>query len=546
VSKLVRAALPLTLSCSKPPAAPASGAPPLQATPPAAGPAASAARPAARPSATLTVRVESGELSPEAFEDPAVLAFKGVPFAAPPVGERRWRPPEPPLPWPGVRAATTFGNSCVQAIRRSLLPWTEEYMFRNGVDEDCLALNVWTPTAAVGAAGSARPVLVYIHGGAFDSGSGEVLLYDGEGLAKKGLVVVTINYRLGVFGFFCHAGLSAESPQHSCGNYGLLDQIAALRWVKRNIAAFGGDPDNVTVAGQSAGASSVHYLTFSPLAKGLFQRAIAQSGPWDRHAQTPERAQAEGRGAELAAKVGSASVAELRALPAGVLFEKYRDSGLQFRPIVDGWVVPDQLAALLARGEGSDVPLLTGITADERSFQKDYGRVTLEHYEQSVRDDYGDAAGSVLAAYPASTDAEASQQSRQLMRDAGLLTLLDWRRARGAQGKAQTFGYLFERAIPWPEHPEYQAFHSGELPYVFDNLGKLNRPWEEADRKLAVVASSYWVNFATRGDPNGPGLPHWPSNSDLVMRLGAAPHAGPGLDAAKARLIEQRASGRSR
>jgi para-nitrobenzyl esterase len=546
VSTLVRAAMPLALACAtSPTAAPPSGAP-LEARPAAASAPETpppTASPAARPAVAPTVRVESGLLSPVAGEDPAVLVFKGIPYAAPPVGEGRWRPPEPPRPWPGVRPAAAFGKSCVQAIRRSLLPWTEEYMFRNDVDEDCLALNVWAPASAVGGSAAGRPVLVYIHGGAFDSGSGEVLLYDGESLARKGLIVVTINYRLGVFGFFCHAGLSAESPQHSCGNYGLLDQIAALRWVQRNIAAFGGDPSNVTVAGQSAGASSVHYLTFSPLASGLFQRAIAQSGPWDRHAQTPERAQAEARGAELAAKAGSASLAGLRALSAAELFEKYRESGLQFRPIVDGWVLPDQLAALLARGEGADVPLLTGITADERSFQKGYGSVTLEQWQQSVHDEYGDAAGAVLAAYPASSDAEASAQSRQLMRDAGLATLLDWRSALGARGKARSFGYLFERAIPWPEHPEYQAFHSGELPYVFDNLARLNRPWQEADRKLADLASSYWVNFATTGDPNGPGLPPWPSSSDQVMRLGARSQAGPTLDAAKARLSEQRRRG---
>jgi para-nitrobenzyl esterase len=519
MSTLVRTALPLTLACSTSPAA-------SQVT-------AAASEPA------RTVRVESGQVSAVPGQDATVLVFKGIPYAAPPVGERRWRPPEPPLAWPGVRSGAAFSKSCVQAMRRSLLPWTEEYMFRNEVDEDCLALNVWAPAQAVGGAGPARPVLVYIHGGAFDSGSGEVLLYDGEGLARKGIIVVTINYRLGVFGFFCHAGLSQESPERSCGNYGLLDQIAALAWVKRNIKAFGGDPDNVTVAGQSAGASSVHYLTYSPLAKGLFQRAIAQSGAWDRHTQTPERAQAEARGAELAGKLGG-GLADWRAMPADALFEKFRASGLQFRPIVDGWVLPDQLSALLARSAYADVPLLTGLTADEGSFQKDYGRATLEQWRQSVREHYADAADAVLASYPAASDAEAAERSKQLSRDAGLATLFDWRRARSEHGSAKDYGYLFERAIPWPEHPEYQAFHSAELPYVFHNLSKLDRPWQDADRELAELISSYWVSFIAQGDPNGAGRPEWPASAERVMRLGVEPRAQVALDANKAALLLKR------
>jgi para-nitrobenzyl esterase len=446
-----------------------------------------------RPKAPPTVSVESGLVSAVEGEDAAVVVFKGIPFAAPPVGERRWLPPARPLAWQGVRSGAEFSKSCVQELRRSLLPWTPEYMLRNDVDEDCLALNVWAPAEAIGTTGAARPVLVYIHGGAFDSGSGEVLLYDGEGLAKRGIIVVTLNYRLGVFGFFCHAGLSAESSRHSSGNYGLLDQIAALEWVKRNIGAFGGDAENITVAGQSAGAASVHYLTFSPLARGLFQRAIAQSGAWDRRASVPERAEAEALGAAFATQLGAATVEELRAVPAARLLERYSEAGVRLRPIVDGWVVPDQLPALLARGEHADVPLLTGLTADERSFQKDYAHESLEQ--------------------------------KQLLRDEGLATMLDWRRTRAQHGKAPSFGYLFERAIPWPEHPEYQAFHSSELPYVFDHLSKLDRPWEDVDRRLAQLTASYWVNFIRSGDPNGPGLPRWPASAEQVMRLGADSHA---------------------
>jgi para-nitrobenzyl esterase len=535
VSSLGKTCVPLALACSTgtPPVSPVppGGEAPLAAAPP------SAAAPAdAVALAPLTVAVESGLVQGVAGKDGSIAVFRGIPYAAPPTGALRWRPPERPAPWSGVRSAATFSKSCVQELRRSLLPWTEEFMLRNDVDEDCLALNVWRPQAP-SQAQPPLPVLVYLYGGGFNSGSGEVALYDGEALARRGIIVITLNYRVGGFGFFCHPELSAESPQHSCGNYGLLDQISALGWVQRNIAAFGGDPSNITLSGQSAGAASVHYLTQSPLAKGLFQRAIAQSGPWDRRNQSALRADEERHGAELASGL---SLAALRALPAPELFAKLAASGARFRPIVDGWVVPDQLGALLARGQLHDVPLLTGLTADERSSQKSYGKLTLAEWQAFVRKDYGDSAEAVLAHYPATTDMEAGAQQKQLLRDTGLATLVDCRKERARSGKSRDFGYLFERAIPWPEHPEYQAFHSAELPYVFDNLAVLARPWQDADRALAELMSSYWINFIRQGDPNGPGLPHWPSASDQLMRLGAQPSAAPALAAAPAELLARR------
>jgi para-nitrobenzyl esterase len=481
--------------------------------------------------------VESGQLSGVAGEDHTITVFKGIPYAAPPVGDLRWRPPQAPPAWAGVRSASSFSKSCMQELRRSLLPWTEEFMLRNDVSEDCLALNLWVPAQAIGAPGARLPVLVFLHGGAFSSGSGEVVLYDGEGLARQGIIVVTLNYRLGVFGFFCHPELSAESPARSCGNYGLLDQISALAWVQRNIAAFGGAPGKVTVAGQSAGAAAVHHLTQSPLAHGLFQRAIAQSGPWDRHTLTPTRAEAEAQGLEFAA---GTSLAELRALSAEALFARHSQSGARFRPVVDGWLIPDQLRALAARGALADIPLLTGITADERSSQSEYGQLSREKFAQFVRQEYGDLADALLALYPAASDAEAGLRQKELLRDSGLATLLDCRRTRAQHGQAKDFGYLFERAIPWPEHPEYQAFHSAELPYVFHNLSKLDRPWQDADRTLAELISSYWVNFITGGDPNGGGQPEWPSNAEQVMHLGVAPRAELALSPDKAALLLQR------
>ncbi|HVU23377.1 MAG TPA: carboxylesterase family protein [Opitutus sp.] len=477
-----------------------------------------------------SVHVAQGDLAGVPGDDAAITVFKGIPYAAPPVGVLRWQPPAPPSSWPGVRPAGTFGLSAMQDDVRSYGPWTEEYMFRNAISEDCLTLNVWTPARSPA---ERHAVFVWIHGGAYFSGSGEVLLYDGEGLAKKGVVVVTINYRLGVFGFLAHPGLTAGSPHHASGNYGLMDQIAALRWVRDNIAAFGGDPARITVAGQSAGAGSVLHLLVAPEARGLFQRAIVQSGPWRHDATDQTLAEAEAEGAKFAAAIGAPSLAELRALPAPELLRRYLAQPFRFRPIVDGWVVPDQVTTLQRRGEALDVPLLAGWVADESSAQKGYGVTTVADFTAEAQKTYGDRASRFLALYPAATDAEAGDAQKQSRRDAARADLSWWIDARAAAGHAKTWGYFFDRAIPWPAHPEYQAFHSGELPYTFNNLRLMDRPWTDTDRKLADEVSDYWVNFIDRGDPNGPGLPEWPAESHQLMRLGAKSAAEPILDPEK-------------
>jgi para-nitrobenzyl esterase len=472
--------------------------------------------PPAAPSggALSSAQVDSGALAGVPGNAAAISVFRGVPFAAPPVGERRWRAPEPAAAWTGTRRAAEFSKSCVQKVQRRLLPWTEEYMPQREMSEDCLALNVWTgaPSAA-----ERRPVLVYIHGGGYSGGAGDVLVYDGEALAARGVVVVTFNYRVGVFGFFAHPGLTAEGGHEASGNYGLLDQIAALRWVQRNIAAFGGDPQNVTVAGQSAGAGSVHLLTASPLARGLFQRAIAQSGAWDQRQKLPERAEAEKRGLELA---HGRSLAELRALPAEALRDEALASGAPYRPIVDGWVVPDQVPSIYERGQQIDVPLLTGLTADEESSQAWYGTLDARGFSELVEKRFP-GRGQEIAARYTTEGTLLHERQKQLSRDQGLARLHAWRATRSRTGKSPDYGYYFERAIPWPAEPKYQAFHSAELPYVFDNLSKLDRPWEDVDRQLSRTMASYWVNFIRSGNPNGDGLPEWPSDRERVMRLGA-------------------------
>ena len=426
---------------------------------------------------------------------------------------RRWRAPEPAPAWTGTRSAATFLKSCVQKLQARLLPWTEEYMPQGEMSEDCLALNVWTgaPSAA-----ERRPVLVYIHGGGYSGGSGDVLVYDGEALAARGVVVVTFNYRVGVFGFFTHPGLTAESGHEASGNYGLLDQIAALRWVQRNIAAFGGDPQNVTVAGQSAGAGSVHLLTASPLARGLFQRAIAQSGAWDQRQNLLTRAEAEQRGLALAHGRG---LAELRALPAEALRDEALASGGPYRPSVDGWVVPDQVPSIYERGQQIDVPLLTGLTADEESSQAWYGTLDAQGFAELVAKRFPERAQEIIARYASAGDLH--ERQKQFSRDQGLARLHAWRAVRASTGKSPDYAYYFERAIPWPEEPKYQAFHSAELPYVFDNLAKLDRPWQDVDRELSRTMASYWVNFIRTGNPNGDGLPEWPAERQRVLRLGA-------------------------
>jgi para-nitrobenzyl esterase len=462
------------------------------------------------------VKVNSGLLSGVAGIDSSITVFKGIPYAAPPVGELRWKPPQPPLQWKGVRLATEYCKSCIQTLTRRNLPWTEEYMPQNEAGEDCLFLNIWTPAKH---SDEKLPVLVYIPGGAFTGGSGEVKVYNGEGLAQKGVIVVTINYRVGVMGFMALPELGLESPDSSSGNYGLLDQIAALQWVKQNIHAFGGDPETVTICGQSAGAQSVYFLTASPLAKGLFQRAIAQSSPWSVRRKTMSLSVAEKTGLHLLDTLGLKSLKELREIPAEELHQKVNALNIRFGPVVDGWFLPDDVSSIYSKGEQNDVPLLTGLNADEGSSGSTYGKMTAEDFMKRITGEYGDLSVRFLERYPASTSTEAEVSQKQIARDAGLANMYVWSHARAATSKTPEFSYFFERVTPWPEFPQYGAFHSSEIPYVFRNQHLLNRPWEEIDHQLSELMSSYWVNFIRTGNPNGENLPEWPADADRMMRF---------------------------
>jgi para-nitrobenzyl esterase len=417
-----------------------------------------------------------------------VTAYRGIPYAAAPIGALRWREPQPPMAWSGVRDASAPAPGCIQTVAPNRLPWTDEYMHHGAVSEDCLYLNLWTPAHAPT---DRLPVLVFIHGGSFTEGSVSVPLYDGAALARRRLIVVTINYRLGALGFLAHPALSAESPHHASGNYGLMDQVAALRWVRANVAAFGGDPNRVTIAGQSAGAMSVDLLTVSPQAKGLFQRAIIQSGPGalaalgiaDGKAATTALEVAQQAGASFAKNLGATTAAELRALPADRLLPPPA-GGMRFGPVVDGWFLPADADTVYAAGRQNDVPLLIGMMADEASASPGY-----------------DAART------------------RATRGQGLRALDALLAARARTSTHAAYAYYFEHAVPWPQHPQFGAFHSGELPYVFDNLAGLDRPWSAADHALATAASSYWAAFATSGRPAGEALPKWPAYRPGSLRF---------------------------
>jgi carboxylesterase type B len=481
------------------------------------------------------VHVTGGLVSGAPGRHASLTVFKGIPFAAPPVGDLRWRAPAPVVPWTGVRRADAFSDSCVQTIVTEHKPWTYEFMTHNRVSEDCLYLNVWTPAAR---ADERRPVFVYIYGGANTEGSAAVPLYDGEGLASKGLVVVTFNYRLGVLGFFSHAWLDAEAPYHASGNYALLDQIAAVRWVHDNIAAFGGDPARVTIAGQSAGASAVHNLTASPLAKGLFQRAIADSGSslaTGRGGRT--LASQDEDGARFAAAKGARSLADLRAMPWQEVVTPVpaparggRGGGsLRFGPIVDGYALPEPVAERFAQGRQNDVPTLTGSNADENGAVP-HPTITREDFIRQAQQRYGDRAAEFLKLYPASTDADARAAANASARDQARTSTYLWAMARAKTAKTPVYTYFFAHPLPGPDVEVYGAFHSSELPYVLNTLDRADRPFTDVDRTIAATLSSYWVNFVTTGDPNGAGLRPWPAataTTAMTMQLDEAPVAIP-------------------
>jgi para-nitrobenzyl esterase len=453
------------------------------------------------------VRTDTGLVSGIDGAEAGVRVYKGIPFAAPPVGDLRWKGPKPAAKWDGVRAGDAFGPVCMQRSARGDAK----------MGEDCLYLNVYTAAASPK---EKRPVMVWIYGGALTGGAGSI--YNGEDLAKKGVVMVTFNYRLGPFGFFAHPELTKESDRNASGNYGLMDQLAALEWVQRNIAAFGGDTKRVTIFGESAGSWSTNMMMATPLAHGLFHRVIGESGAEFAHVR--KLADAEQAGVKFATSMGADSLAALRSKSAADIQAK--QGGFQ-GPDVDGYVLPEDVYTIFSKGKQNDVPLLIGSNSDEGTMFT-AATVKADDYRARSEKRYGANAQEFLKIYPFTNDAEAHDASAAAMRDQTFgWEMRTWARLETKTGKSKTYMYYFSRVPPGPDAKSRGAFHSAEISYVFNNVnGKSNTrnvPWEDTDRKLADTMSSYWVNFATTGDPNGKGLLKWPAyhaKDDLLMGFG--------------------------
>jgi para-nitrobenzyl esterase len=475
------------------------------------------------------VKVETGSL--QGSVEGALRVFRGIPFAAPPLGALRWLPPQPAANWSGRRRADHFAASCIQDPRAEAPPGTPALT----VSEDCLYLNVWTPAQSSKAA---LPVMVWIYGGGFNQGSTALPLYSGEALAQHGVVVVSIAYRVGALGFLAHPALSAESAQHVSGNYGLLDQIAGLHWVERNVAAFGGDPHRVTVFGESAGGISVSMLAASPLAKGLFSGAISESGgsfgptrsPPEPGENIPTLVDAEHEGAAFAEQLHVHTAAELRALSPDAIQRAAATRGL-FWPVLDRWVIVGDQYTLYQEGRYTDTPILIGTNSDEGALFP--APKSPEAFSAAVHKRYGPYADRLLKLYPPSAT-DWVQSSRDLTRDAafGWHTWV-WARLQAKRGTSNVFCYYFEHRPPRPAQSRWKdapgAVHSEEMVYVFQHLAQSSLSWADADRTLSEEMALYWTNFAKRGDPNGPGVPDWPrftTSRQEAMHFTDAAHAG--------------------
>jgi para-nitrobenzyl esterase len=450
-----------------------------------------------------TVMTESGAL--EGIEQGNLSIYKGVPFAAPPVGELRWREPRLVAPWKGTRKADAFAPACLQkgvSMPGETPPATSE---------DCLYLNIWTPARK---ADQGLAVMVWIHGGGYANGNASMPLYWGDALAKRGIVVVTIAYRLGPLGFLAHPELTAESSHHSSGNYGLLDQIAALEWVQRNIRAFGGDPGRVTIAGQSAGAMAVSMLMASPRARGLFHRAIGQSGGLFEPLQLAPQyllANAETDGKKYVSSLHADSIAALRKRSAAELLTGAADR--VSHPVIEPYMLPAAPYDAFVSGAYNNVPLLVGFNADEARALVDVTNVKAATFAADIERGFGALPPPLIAAYPHATDAQARQARLDFERDLRFAwDTWTWARLQSAHGRA--YLYHFMQRPPFPEesvHHGWGASHFAELWYVFDHLDQEHWNWSAQDRKVAELMASYWTNFVKTGDPNGQGLLRWPT-----------------------------------
>jgi len=488
------------------------------------------------------IKVEGGMVSGIPGWGWGVREYRSIPYAAPPVGSLRFRPPQPVVPWQGVRSAQRFAPPCMQQIQSVNGPsWNRSV---TEPCEDCLYLNVWTPASS---ASEKLPVLVWIYGGGGVFGYAGDPRYDGSMLAKKGVVVVSMNYRVNLFGWFAHPELTKESEHHSSGNYGSLDQLAAIRWVKNNIAQFGGDPDKITIFGQSGGSRSVNFIVASPQSKGLIRGAIAQSHTSFGRMTTLKEAEVNGEKFAIAA--GKTSLAELRAMPAAELFAAYTKNPAGWSgAIVDGWFLPDDIYTIYSQGKQNDIPLLTGATNDEGgNLSEGEARLpaaiegsgrgggrgappdTLAAYTEWVKRTFGAKADALMKAYPAKTDAEAKKAYHDVYRELNFAGHRTWAKLQVTTGKSPAYVYIFSHIPPNPpgngNNPAAYvgAVHFTDVPYVFNNLRMWGYPWTDIDRKVADTMSSYWTNFAKALNPNSPQFLNWPAydpRDERWMNLG--------------------------
>ena len=472
------------------------------------------------------VKIHDGKLKGSYSETAKIYAFKGIPYAAPPVGNLRWEPPQPESKWKGTLQATEFGARCMQARL------FDDMVFKDkGPSENCLYLNVWTPSISNK---QKLPVMFWIHGGGFVAGAASEPRQDGENLAKLGVVVVSLNYRLTVFGFFAHPELTQASSHHASGDYGLMDMAAALEWVKKNIQAFGGNPDKVTIFGESAGSWAVSDLMASPVSKDLFAGAIGESGAGfsSTSLAAPTLAESETADAAFASSINAASLAALRAIPADELLKDSMKpgAGARFTPNIDGYFLPEPVSAIFAAGKQAHVPLLAGWNQDEGGTPAT-SKATMESFAADAQKHYGDKADEFLKLYPAATAEEAKSSAAALARD-NFIAFATWKwiEAQTATGQAPVYRYLFTHVQP-PPNDVRGAYHSADIEFVFEDLDWKKMDWRESDRQLSALMAGYWTNFAKKGDPNGKGLPTWPqykaSDGYEVMHLDIPPRVIP-------------------
>lgn len=477
---------------------------------------------------SVVVKTTNGKVAGGQNIDKTVQIFKGIPFAKPPLGNLRWQAPQPPSNWSGIKQCTQFGASPIQNKPQPFYCWSAEFIAQpEPLNEDCLYLNIWKPT---GISQEKKAVLVWIYGGGLSSGSANCAIYDGEEMAKKGILFVSINYRVGVLGFMAHQELSSQLPHHVSGNYGILDQIEALRWVQKNIAAFGGDRNNITIAGQSAGAFSVNALIASPLAKGLFHKAIAQSGGLLSNKLSQSLENSEKQGQLFMQKAGARTIDELRKMSANDLQTLSNNQSFgQFGLTLDGYLLPKNLNEHFEKGLQNQVPTMTGWVAGDGDFLGN-SNTTLEDYKKEAQSQYGPRANDFLSIFLAQNDDDVKTMKKKLtmLGFAGLPSHL-----LASFNTQPTYLYYFNHVpVEKSGFPNYGAFHTSEVPFSLHTLHKWDRPWRNADKLVEGLMSSYWVNFAKTGNPNADGLPNWSSyNKQLgnMLMINENTHLQPSL-----------------